>query len=202
MAHVLLVNPSSRSKRRRKRKHRARRNPSNPIFARARRKRGRRRGFAARRYRRNPSALGGFKLNTVTGHVMPVALGAAGALATDMAIDKLPIPIDWKLGNKRHVAKAGVAVGLGFLTGAVAGKANGAKVMGGALVVVAYDWLRGMLARMKAPAVAPAAAPAAVAGMGFYPEVEYDNGEMGVVLENGVGEYDEYEEGVGEPVYY
>lgn len=201
MAHVLLVNPSHK-KRRRRRKTAARRNPANPIHrVRARRKRGRR-TFALRRYRRNPAALGGFKLNTLTSQLVPVGLGAAGAIATDMAIDKLPIPIDWKLGNKRHVAKAGVAVGLGFLAGAVAGKANGAKAMGGALTVVAYDWLKGMLARMNAPAVAPAAAPAAVAGMGFYPEVEYDNGDMGLVLENGVGAYDEYEEGVGEPVYY
>ena len=196
MAHVLLVNPSS-PKRRRRGKKRGTTLRANPAPRRHRRRARRRAAFASlRRYRRNPSMLGGLGL---AGQVMPVALGAGGALLTDMALDKLPIPIDWKLGNKRHLAKAGVGVGLGLAVGKFMGRDKGAKVMAGALTVVAYDWLKQMLARSVVSAPIPA--PAAVNGMGMYPELEYmDNGDMGALLVNGeMGDMD-YDD-MGELVY-
>lgn len=198
MAHVLLVNPSSHRARKGKRKRtrtRVRRNPANPF---RRKRRAARRPHAKRRFRRNPSALAGFKLNQVTGQIMPVALGAGGAILTDMAIDRLPLPINFKFGNMRHVAKAGIAVALGVAAGMVVGKDKGTKVMAGALTVVAYDALKAMLARVAAPAPMLAPAPATVQGMGYYPELEFDNGDsdsMGLIMSNGMaGDDGEFEE--------
>lgn len=183
MAHVLLVNPSSRRARKGKRKRtRVRRNPANPF---RRKRRAARRPHAKRRFRRNPSALAGFNLNQITGQIMPVALGAGGAILTDMAIDRLPLPINFKFGNMRHVAKAGIAVALGVAAGMVVGKDKGTKVMAGALTVVAYDALKAMLARVAAPAPMTTP-PATVQGMGYYPELEFDNGDsMGLIMSNG-----------------
>jgi hypothetical protein len=194
MAYVLTVNPSSHSRGRKKkgkRKHAraVRRNPANPI---RRKRRASRRPHAKRRFRRNPSALAGFGLNQVTGQFLPVALGAGGALLTDIAIDKLPIPIDFKIGNKRHLAKAGVAVGLGLIAGKVMGRDKGTRVMAGALTVVAYDFLKQMLQKQLAPALVQM--PATVEGMGYFPELEYENGaDMGLLMNNGVGD-DDFEE--------
>ena len=192
MAHVLLVNPSSHRARKGKRKRtRMRRNPANPF---RRKRRAARRPHAKRRFRRNPS-LAGFNLNQVTGQIMPVALGAGGAILTDMAIDRLPLPINFKFGNMRHVAKAGIAVALGVAAGMVVGRDKGTKVMAGALTVVAYDALKAMLARVAAPAPM-VAQPASVQGMGYYPELEFDNGDsMGLIMSGGMaGDDDGFDE--------
>lgn len=196
MAHVLLVNPSSPARKGKRKRTRVRRNPANPF---RRKRRAARRPSAKRRFRRNPSALAGFNLNQLTGQIMPVALGAGGAILTDMAIDRLPLPISFKFGNMRHVAKAGIAVALGVAAGMVVGKDKGTKVMAGALTVVAYDALKAMLARVAAPASMTAPAPAGVQGMGYYPELEFDNGDgsegMGLIMSNGMagddGDFDE-----------
>lgn len=196
MAHVLLVNPSSpRKHKRRGKKRSVRRNPVRAI----KRRRGRRGSSVAglRRYRRNPSTLGGLGL---TGYLMPVALGAGGALLTDIAIDKLPIPIDFKFGNKRHLAKVGVAVALGFGVGKVMGRDKGAKVMAGALIVVAYDFMKQMLQKQLAPAVGSAGA---VNGMGMYDQIDYDSNDMGALLmSEDMGEMDYEENDMGELLYH
>ena len=187
MAHVLLVNPSSHGKRKskRKRSRAMRRNPVNPFH---KKRRASRRPSARGRFRRNPSALGGFGLHTITGQILPIALGAGGAILTDLAIDKLPLPLNFKMGNMRHVAKAGVAVALGVAAGMVVGKEKGTRVMVGALTVVVYDALRGLLASMTAPApIQMMAAPGTVQGMGYYPELAYENGnDMGLIMNSGV----------------
>jgi hypothetical protein len=81
------------------------------------------------------------------------------------------------------------AFGLGLITGKVMGRDKGARVMAGALTVVAYDFLKQMLQKQLAPPMV--AAPATVQGMGYYPEIDYENGnDMGMLMDNSVGDSD------------
>lgn len=93
-------------------------------------------------YRRNP--VGGI-LGTLQSSVMPVAIGAGGALLTDLALGYLPLPESVKTGIMRPITKGGVAVALGIIAGMLTSKATGAKVMAGALTVVAYTEVKSFL---------------------------------------------------------
>jgi len=214
MSHVLLVNSSSppRGKKRRHMtakqakyfgKKRVRPRPARAI-ARPHKKR-RHHVAGLRRYRRNPS-LGGLS-TSLSNQVMPVALGAGGALLVDMAMDKLPIPIDYRSGNKGYLARAGVSVGLGLLAGKFAGRDKGMKVMAGGLTIVAYNFIREKFLPHLTPAALPApGTAAALQGMGNYPSLSFDDGMdgMGELLDNGMGQIDMGDDldGMGELLDY
>ncbi len=196
MPQVLLVNPSSHRRGKKRKARRAVRR--NPVHAFTKRRKKRRSGFAGlRRYRKNPSMLGGLNLG---GQVMPVALGAGGALLADIAMDKLPIPADFKIGMKRTVARGAIAVGLGFVAGKAVGRDKGMKVMAGALTVVAYEALRDLL-RDKLGAPAPMAPAEPVAGMGYYPALDFE-GDMGALVEDSMGNADFEDAELGELLDY
>ncbi len=195
VAEVLLVNPSSRKKKRRsmsalqakyfgKKKRRSPKRRStvrslrrNPIGFAANPRRKRRHSF-----RRNPIA--GLRGMSLQGTVLPTVIGAGGAILTDLAMGYLPIPDTLKTGALRPVVRAGAAVGIGLLVGMFTSKATGNKIMAGALTVVAYDTIKGFLAT-NVPQLP-------LSGVGEFPLMEYANNDMGNLVDessiDGMGE--------------
>lgn len=139
---MLLLNPRSRRETRKdapkrakaKRSYRVRPNPVNPITRRARHHASR----SKRSYKRNPIGL------DMMGMLQNSALGAGGAIATDLILNFVPLPIQGNLA--RQSARAAVAIGLGFAAGKMLGRARGAKVAEGALTVIMAEMASGMIA--------------------------------------------------------
>lgn len=164
------VSHAARNPRRspRRRVTRARRNPSTALsipsparrIRRRRSVRGRARLFRRRRSSGNISSFSGFTSNAL----MPAAIGAAGALALDMAWAHLPLPPTLMSGPLAPITRIAGAVGIGMLAGMVAGKKFGGAAMLGALTVTGYDLIKGY---MTAAAPAPATTGAYV-GMNAY----------------------------------
>lgn len=194
-AELMVINPIRRKKRRtlsakqrkyfgpKRRKSRtrrtvARRNPvsvasfGSPVRKSRRRRYGRRVASKARSYYRRRAGgrgFGGFFTSTI----IPAAVGGAGALLLDMAWGKLPIPDALKSGPFAPLARIGLAVGVGYGVGMVAGKKYGNEAMAGALIVTAYDLIKNVVVpSIPVAAVAPASvgyySAAKGAGMGMY----------------------------------
>lgn len=128
MAELMLVNPKKRTRRKSRRRmgfsRVKRRSPSRSIATRK-----------VRRYRRNP-----IKKSMIMDTVKTGAIGAAGALATDVAFAKLPLPANLKSGTMGAVTKGLVGVGLGMAV-AKFGKqrALGRDLANGAVTVALYN---------------------------------------------------------------
>jgi hypothetical protein len=120
LRELITINPRPRANPRKKRKHRA-------------------------TYRRNPRGMG-LSIKSVTGALVPALIGGAGAFAIDVGISRLPfIPEDWKVGNKRTLLRAGVAIGLGMVSRFVVPQRFRRYVdaaTAGSLLVTAYDAIR------------------------------------------------------------
>jgi hypothetical protein len=185
MPQVLLVNPKRRRGRRKmsalQRKYFGKRNPT-----RSRKRRSPRsnpalmlnRGRHSRRFRRNPAGLG--LVAQVGGNMTPTLIGAGGALAADVAIGFLPLPAALQAPAFRPLIKGAVAVALGLVASMATNRSTGAKVMVGALTVVVYDALRGVVQRV-APQI-----PLGGLAENEYPQIAYagDPGDgMGEVIE-------------------
>ena len=142
--------------------------------------RARRSTRSRRRRRHNPIGfdIKGFMSNTL----IPSAIGAGGALSLDLAMAYLPLPVMMKTGIVNTLTRVVGAVGLGMLGGMVMGHKRGEQIGAGALTVVLYDELKGML--KKAMPTLPLAGS-------DYPNLEYVNpgypggADMGLY----VGEY-------------
>ena len=117
-----------------------------------------RRRRARRSFRRNPIGAPRFRMGYITGAVQDAAVGAAGALATDLAMAQaarvLPATMTSRANAEGGVnfgyygAKLAIAVGLGvlgtqFLPGRMRQMAG--KATAGALTVQAYELTRAML---------------------------------------------------------
>lgn len=184
MSLALLVNPAKRGRGGRFVKSSNRKRPRRKTASSRTTKRKRRSRSApvvhlssSRRYRRNPARRAGRFSFADT--IFPVAIGAGGALATDLAMGYLPLPVTLKTGMMRPVVKGGVAVGLGLLAGMLTkNKQLGAKVMAGALTVVAYSEVKTFL-QTSMPALP-------LSGVGEYPMIEYAGSGMGAVDEFGM----------------
>lgn len=163
---LLLINPR---RRRTTTKRRRRRNPNgnatrtvarqasarrgltrrvNPIRRRPRARVGR---FARRparrvaRYSRNPARM--TMRSVVNNVVIPAAQAGAGALALDVIWGYVPVPLEWKTGNLRHVVKGGGAIVLGMLAQQLLGAQMGRNIALGALTVTFHDAMRDMVAQ-------------------------------------------------------
>lgn len=131
MAQLMLVNPK---KRRKSRKAKARRRSPSRALASVTRK-------TIRRYRRNP-----IKKNDMVQTFTGGAIGAAGALAVDVAMAKLPIPANLTTGNLAPITKGFVGIGLGMLVSKVGkNKKLGEQLAGGAVTVALYNAGRQMI---------------------------------------------------------
>lgn len=162
---VLLINPRKPARRKRRVvRRRRRRNPNNAVARRTvaratgaragltRRAnprkypiRGRRSGM--RRYRRNPAA-GRMTMKSVMNNVVvPAFQAGAGALALDVIWGYVPVPLEWKTGNLRHVVKGGGAIVLGMVAQQMLGAQMGRNIALGALTVTFHDAMRDMVAQ-------------------------------------------------------
>lgn len=165
MASLMLINPRKRraaSKRRTRRNPVAKRaapkrNPARRAVARARAnplKTYRRRARA----RRNPIGLGG-----ITATLTNAAIGGAGAVAVDYALEFLPLPVSMKTGWTGVAVKGAIAVGVGMIGKKFLGR-NAEKMAEGALTVLAYSSIKGLLAPTAAVAGLGYGGPAQIAG--------------------------------------
>ena len=93
-----------------------------------------------RRYRRNPRSIEkGFINNTL----VPAAIGAAGAVGTDMLVNYLPLPIQFKTGPLLPVLKIAAALLVGMAVGAVSNREAGEEAAAGGVIVTLYSLAQG-----------------------------------------------------------
>lgn len=156
MGSLYLVNPrgrkgrfvKSKGRKGRKRRRRAKKHGSAPALGAVKhRRRRRRRSSRGLRLLRNP----GRRSSGLMGDLAPAAFGAVGAVAVDVAMRFVPTPQTGPLANfagpLRTAAKIGLALGAGIAVRKAVNKSAGDAVMAGALTVIAYDAVRGLLAR-------------------------------------------------------
>lgn len=164
---LLLINP--RKSKRRSPRRRRRRNPNNNAQTTASRQVMARRGLTRRvnqrpvarrrvagryarrpmrrmaRYQRNPARM--TMRGIINSTVIPAFQAGAGALALDVIWGYVPVPLDWKTGNLRHVVKGGGAIVLGMLAQQFLGARVGQNIAIGALTVTFHDAMRDMVAQ-------------------------------------------------------
>lgn len=96
-----------------------------------------------RRARRNPIA--GLSVNGILGQLVPAAYGAGGAIALNLGLSYLPLPDVLKTGWPRHLTRLAGAMVVGYAARRFLGE-RGKAVGFGALTVVVYDIVKGLLA--------------------------------------------------------
>lgn len=138
MAQLMLVNPR---KRRKSRKSPAKKSVARRAVARV--------SSAVKsirkRYRRNPINMGGTANKAIT-QFKEGAIGAAGALAVDVAMQKLPIPANLKTGTAAPIVKGLVGIGIGMAVAKFGkNKQLGQAMAQGAVTVSLYTAGREML---------------------------------------------------------
>jgi hypothetical protein len=157
MAELLLVNP----RKRKARKTGAKRRKS--VASRAMATVSRKVSSLRKRYRRNP--IGGGASGAME-QFKAGAIGAAGALAVDIAMTKLPIPANLKTGAAAPIVKGLVGIGIGMAVAKFGkNKALGKAMAQGAVTVSLYAAGREML---KKPL-----------GLGAYDDLGADFDELG-----------------------
>ncbi len=132
MASLLMVNPRKRrTKRRTSKAVSKRRAPSHRLAAVTTRK----------TYRRNPIRKAGMVDTFTKG-----AVGAAGALAVDVAMSKLPIPANLQTEMLAPITRGVVGIGLGMLVAKVGkNKKLGTQLADGAVTVALYSAGKSMI---------------------------------------------------------
>lgn len=127
------------------------------------------------RFRRNPRS-GGLRFGSIRG-VKHLAIGALTGAVGAVGLDYLwqwgsgYLPANLQSGYVGTIAKAGVAVGAGWLAGKAVGRPMAGAFVGGALTVIAYQLLHQMIASASPAVAIPAtttAATPALAGMDAY----------------------------------
>lgn len=99
-----------------------------------------------RRRRRNPTLnLRAFSPAAIIDQVIPASIGAAGAVALDVAIANLPLPDQLKVGYSRHAVRAVGAIALGMLSRYFVRPETAARIGSGALTVVMYGVLKDLI---------------------------------------------------------
>lgn len=79
--------------------------------------------------------------------VMPAFQAGAGALALDVLWGYVPVPLEWKTGNLRHIVKGGGAIVLGMVAQQFLGAQMGRNIALGALTVTFHAAMRDMVAQ-------------------------------------------------------
>lgn len=140
------------------------------------------------RYRRkNPVGF----LGDFMAQLVPAAIGGAGALGVDVLMALVPLPDAIKTGPFRPVVRVGAAIALGMVAGMAKDKRFGNQVAAGALTVIAYDTMKGMLSKVAGGKI-PGLGVYEIPGMGYY-EVGpanqvgyYDAGQQVGMMQDGV----------------
>lgn len=136
MAQMLLVNPA---KRRTKRKARSK----TPSIRRRARAKVASVKTTVRKYRRNPSPRG---LNGAMDTMKDGAIGAAGAVATEVLLSKIPLPPNLMSGNAKTAVSALASVGVGMLVSKYGNRAMGKKMAQGGVTVALHTIMRSAVA--------------------------------------------------------
>ncbi len=137
MAQMLLVNPRKRAKRKT-----AKRKSTSTAVARVKSRVSTGLRSIRRKYRRNP-----IQKTDIFGQFKDGAIGAAGALAVDIAMAKLPIPDNLKTGQMKPIVQGLVGIGIGMAVSKFGkNKSLGKQLAGGAVTVSLYNAGRQMLA--------------------------------------------------------
>lgn len=157
MSQLMLINPrrKRRATKARKSSRRSRRRAKRTMTLNVNPRRKRRTSRRRASFRRNPISsrrrgLGGV-IGSGYGNFMkdmyPAAIGASGALAVDMALGVLEpmLPTELTSGVLGSVTRLAGAVGVGMIASKVAGKAFGAQVLTGSLIVTFYDLLKTLI---------------------------------------------------------
>jgi len=135
MAQLLLTNPAKRRSRKRPGKSVAKARRRTSIARRAR-------GAVAtrvKRYRRNPSPRVGNLIETFK----EGAIGAVGAVATEIVLSKLPIPENLKSGPMGIAVKAAGSIAIGMIVAKVGkNKKLGSTLAQGGVTVALHDTIR------------------------------------------------------------
>jgi len=207
LMEAVLLNPKparGRSGRFKKKRKTARRKPAKrrtrTITVTKRAAPRRRRKSVKRKSRARPNPVG-FNLDRfLKTSVMPSAIGAAGALALDVVMNKLPIDEATKAGPMRPLIKGVGAVGIGMLANMVTTRRNAEQITAGALTVAMYDAAKTFLST-QFPALGLSGADYPLVDVDdAYPQIEYlspnqlVNGyddPLGEYLDEGVGGYDD-----------
>ena len=153
---ALLVNPRKRRSSKRKTARKThRKSPSRSLATVTTRK--------VARYRRNPSVRGNIMTTVKDG-----AIGAAGAIAAELLLSKLPLPAQFKSGPMQTVASALASVAVGMAVSKFGKKAALGKAMAqGGVTVALHQTMRGMVA-----------APLGISsGVGYYDD--YNDTDLG-----------------------
>lgn len=138
MAGLMLVNPRKRRSSKKRRKSPVAKRRSTGLV-----KHAKRIGHKLKRYRRNP--IGGTA--SLGNQVKTAAIGAVGALAVDIAMAKLPIPLSMQTGIMKNAAQGAISIGLGMLVAKVGkNRSLGHNLAQGGLTIAIHDGLKGMLA--------------------------------------------------------
>ena len=137
-----------------------------------------------RHRRRNPS-MKTIGKGIIGGMVMPAVTATGGALALDLAWGYLPIPIQFKTGSTRLLAKSVGAIVLSKLAGFVVSKRTADQMGVGALTVVMHEAAKDLIVKTM-PTVK-------LDGIGYYspalPSAGFSNGSGGFEDVNGMGMY-------------
>lgn len=163
--NIFVANP------RRRRARARRRAPRRTIFARnpARRRRRRyTRNVAARVYRRNPTRrarsrgrtrryrrnpIGGISVGRLSNLMLPAIGIGVGALAVEVIVQYMPIPIEWKAGPMRYVVTAATGVAIGLVIAKVfKQKRLGYFFAAGGVAISAHNFAKAWL-NQQAPAI-------------------------------------------------
>lgn len=126
-----------------------------------------RKAHRAKAHRRARNPVGGF-VRDFTSQLVPSAIGGLGALGVDVLVGVLPLPDAIKTGPMRPVVRVAGAAALGFGAGMVSNRRIGQQVAAGALTVVLYDTMKGILARTGIGAKIPGLSLYELPGVGMY----------------------------------
>lgn len=112
--------------------------------------RRRRRSYARvmrRRRRHNPRGAFAFSPRGALRALIPAGIGAAGAVALDIAMNYVPLPAQFQSPLWKNAARIIGALGVGYLSSFALGKERAKIVTVGALTVAAYGVLRDVIAQ-------------------------------------------------------
>lgn len=137
------------------------RRKTNPVRRRrvsrrpARTIRGYRRGRARPAYRsrrrvvrrRNPVTA-----RSIQNTVIDAFQASLGALSLDWIWGMVPVPIEWKTGQFRHLVKGAGAIGMGMIAEMIVSKPQANKMVHGAMTVVMHDALKEFI-QMNVPQI-------------------------------------------------
>lgn len=130
---------------RRRRRHARRRNPI--ALANPRRRRRHRVTAVAYRRRRRHNPRMALTTRGIMNALIPAGMGAAGAVALDLAMNYVPLPEQFQTPLWKNVARIVGAFGLGFAASYVIGKEKAKQVTLGALTVASYTVIRDLVAQ-------------------------------------------------------